>query len=123
MADNENQTKWLFKEDSKSNTYWVGFKIDSEFLVFTDFQMGDFVDKTWHDEDIEHFLKIDKSCATDFISACRKFFGEDTVSKFVPTDENIYQEIINLFDGQKETIHRVKKILKANDISYDFQVW
>ncbi len=122
VTDPVEKNVWLFKKDSATQTYWVGYEIKSDELIISDFEMSDVLEKSWHDSDLEHYVHIKREHVSDFISACCDAYELDSVSNPL-SDADIKNVLHAAFEGKRRAIFDVKDILKQNDIPYDFQVW
>ncbi len=116
------RTTWLYKKESDLMTYWVGFEIKPDALVITDFEMGEILKKTWHDDDLEHYVIIKREHIADFLTAVCAQKSLDFATSDL-TDGVISDIMHAAFKGQDKMIFQVQDVLKAEEIPYDFQVW
>ncbi len=123
VSDTKDRTTWLYRSEDNRSTYWVGYEILEDKLVFTDYECGETVKQTWIDSDREHFLTIKRTHVAQFLSqCCDKYEIEHSLQNSV-SDEDIRIILTAAYKGQSKIISDVKKILKTSDIPYDFEVW
>ncbi len=113
--------QYFHEEESTSYAYNVGAEFKDGKLLIHDWAMGDHVE-TRSDGDIEHYVIISQNNVYRFIRACCDEAQHKKPKKDI-SEKDALTTLNNIYKGDAQTIFKVQKILKENDIPYEFQVW
>ncbi len=115
--------QYFYEEKNDHYSYNVGAEFnDDGKLTISDWALGDIIEKTHGDSDIEHFVIISKNNVYRFIRACCDDVGHKKPKKDISEDQ-VIKTLNEIYKGNSKAIFDIKRVLKSNDIPYDFQVW
>lgn len=114
--------QYFYEHESLDYSYNVGAKFKDGKLLISDWALGDVIEKTHIDSDIEHYITISAAHVYRFVRACSDWAMHKKPKKD-SSESDMIKILHEIFQNDKDTIFKIKDILKRNDIPYDFQVW
>lgn len=114
--------KYFYESKTPSYSYNVGAEFSKGKLHISDCALGDIIEKTHGDSDIEHFLIIGADNVYRFVKACADWARYKKPKKDA-SEADMIETLYSIFKDKKDCFMTMKTILKKNGIPYEFQMW